>query len=404
MFSVCLSVVNAISCGDIINTSTTLTSDIGPCSGNGLFIVANNIVLDCNGHSIIGDRTYHTVGIYSDGYSGNEIRNCTVTNFTNGIELLYGNNNNINHNILSLNDGDGLYLTSSSNNTITDNTINSNENIGSGIILDGSSHYNEISYNDVNSSWNGILIHGNNDFNILSYNEIKGNQYGITLDEGTPGPRPDNNIFNENVVCSNTMYDIGVHVGTGNSGDDNTCDNPVGWDDENTNGCTYPCILALTVTIESPENCTYPETCTVGYYYKQKIPLNFTVNETISYAGYVLDKGVEVDVTDDTTSNGTHTFGYTKFNVPGDGLHNIIVFANDNSGNSGYSDMVHFFYCKGDANKDRIIDIVDIVSVALRFGRGCGDPMFNPDVDLNDDCLIDIVDIVIIALDFGKEC
>ena len=43
-----------VQCGDTITKSITLTSDIGPCSGNGLIIGADNINLNCNGHTITG--------------------------------------------------------------------------------------------------------------------------------------------------------------------------------------------------------------------------------------------------------------------------------------------------------------------------------------------------------------
>jgi hypothetical protein len=55
-----------------------------------------------------------------------------------------------------------------------------------------------------------------------------------------------------------------------------------------------------------------------------------------------------------------------------------------------------------DINDDGIVDIVDIVIVALAFGSEPGDPNWNPYADLNQDGLIDIVDLVIIAIHFGE--
>lgn len=56
----------------------------------------------------------------------------------------------------------------------------------------------------------------------------------------------------------------------------------------------------------------------------------------------------------------------------------------------------------GDVNGDGIIDITDVVIVALAFGTEVGDPDWNALADLNNDWVIDIVDIVIIAINFGK--
>ncbi len=56
----------------------------------------------------------------------------------------------------------------------------------------------------------------------------------------------------------------------------------------------------------------------------------------------------------------------------------------------------------GDINNDGIVDIVDIVIVALAFGSTPEDPHWNPIADLNQDNIIDIVDIVLVAIHFGE--
>jgi hypothetical protein len=57
---------------------------------------------------------------------------------------------------------------------------------------------------------------------------------------------------------------------------------------------------------------------------------------------------------------------------------------------------------KGDIDSNCIVNIVDIVVVAIAFGSTIGYPNnFNGNADLNGDCVVDIVDIVIVALSFG---
>lgn len=54
-----------------------------------------------------------------------------------------------------------------------------------------------------------------------------------------------------------------------------------------------------------------------------------------------------------------------------------------------------------DINYDHIVDIYDIVLVAVAFGAVPGDPNWNARADINKDRIIDIYDIVIVALAFG---
>jgi hypothetical protein len=79
-----------------------------------------------------------------------------------------------------------------------------------------------------------------------------------------------------------------------------------------------------TITIISPENKTY---------YATSIPLTFTVNEPTSWCGYSLDG--KANVTLPGCANKTIT-GLSN------GQHNIMVYANDTSGNMGSSSKVYF--------------------------------------------------------------
>ena len=55
----------------------------------------------------------------------------------------------------------------------------------------------------------------------------------------------------------------------------------------------------------------------------------------------------------------------------------------------------------GDLNDDGVVDIFDVVILALAFGSKPGDPNWNPDADLNDDGVVDIFDVVILINNFG---
>lgn len=58
----------------------------------------------------------------------------------------------------------------------------------------------------------------------------------------------------------------------------------------------------------------------------------------------------------------------------------------------------------GDVNGDNVVDIFDLVSIAIAFGALQGDPNYNPAADLNNDGTIDIFDLVGSAVNFAKVC
>jgi len=76
------------------------------------------------------------------------------------------------------------------------------------------------------------------------------------------------------------------------------------------------------ITLISPENKTYHET---------SVPLEFSVNEPVSWMRYKLDNETIVDISGNTTITGL-SFG----------LHNLTVYATDYSDNTGASETIYF--------------------------------------------------------------
>jgi len=77
-----------------------------------------------------------------------------------------------------------------------------------------------------------------------------------------------------------------------------------------------------TISVLSPENKTYAVS---------DVPLSFTVSESTSWMGYSLDG----------QANNTIAGNTTIVDLP-DGIHTVIVYANDTTGNMGYSSTVYF--------------------------------------------------------------
>ena len=77
-----------------------------------------------------------------------------------------------------------------------------------------------------------------------------------------------------------------------------------------------------TISVLSPENKTYSV---------DGVSLTFTVSESTSWFGYSLDGQANVTITGNKTLSDLS-----------DGLHDLIVYANDTAGNMGASEMVYF--------------------------------------------------------------
>ncbi|MCW1310130.1 MAG: NosD domain-containing protein, partial [Candidatus Nanoarchaeia archaeon] len=138
-------------------------------------ITTSSITFDCNLFSIIGDGTGY--GIYLNSKTNVEIKNCTITNFSEGIFLDYSSDNNfIHNNSIFKNEWLGIDVLGSSNNRIKENTIFENlDGIRLGSVWFYSAFYNLINENKVNNNKDlgVVLVHSN--FNKIEKNEISDN-------------------------------------------------------------------------------------------------------------------------------------------------------------------------------------------------------------------------------------
>jgi parallel beta-helix repeat protein len=78
--------LTALSCGQTITTSTTLSADLGPCGGNGVVIGADHVTLNLNGHRIIGNGSGTNSGVSSNNV-GSIVENGSVIHFFNDVVL-----------------------------------------------------------------------------------------------------------------------------------------------------------------------------------------------------------------------------------------------------------------------------------------------------------------------------
>jgi hypothetical protein len=97
-----------------------------------------------------------------------------------------------------------------------------------------------------------------------------------------------------------------------------------------------------------------------------------------------------------------NTTGFAKGNYTISANATIVSGETDTADNSYIDGTVRVNMVGDVAPEYGIVDIVDIVYVAIHFGAEKGQPEYEPNADINGDGIIDIVDIVIVAIHFGE--
>jgi parallel beta-helix repeat protein len=254
-------IIPSLQCGDTIIESTILTQDLLNCPGNGLVIGADDVILDCNGHTINGNNpTALTRGVLLEGQNTNHlenitVQNCLISDFGIGVRLIYADNILITQNTMEGN-GYGISTYSSSSNTFTYNDIsNGIFTYSRGIFFTTQSYNNIVENNDIyNNPGQGLLVIG-----------------GSTI----------TNFYN-NSVCNNNIRDVEVETSSSASGSSNTCDSTANYNDTGYVGCQYSCSGTFTPEGEGV-SLTY-ETMGVNITFAN-ITGNGTTTVTITDAG-----------------------------------------------------------------------------------------------------------------------
>jgi|GEM_PF-2498118 len=161
------------SCGDTIVSDLTLSGDVGPCNPDGLYIGANNIVVNCAGNNIIGTSQPGSFGVYVDGFDNVTIQNCNVLNFTNG-----------------------LTYTNSKNGTILDSFVRGSSY---GIIVAGTSNNVFINHTTIiESTIYGVNLNQVSNVSIINSNISVSSLYDINV-EGKVGTVDNHSIYNNSL-------------------------------------------------------------------------------------------------------------------------------------------------------------------------------------------------------------
>ena len=179
------------------NVEAVLEGDLSCDSQEyGILIGADNVRLDCQGHTIDGyfyGEGYS--GIYIGNAEGIVIQNCNIRNFYNGIKLNNANMAVIANNVISYNYY-GIYVFSSDGNELRDNTVNENN---MNPVFMWNSNYNSVSENDFRYNGGGVYLITSY-YNEFINNSIDSNRglYGLKLSFS------DSNVLHGNYVNGNS--------------------------------------------------------------------------------------------------------------------------------------------------------------------------------------------------------
>lgn len=198
-----------VACGATITQNTTLDSDVGPCTGTGITIGANNITLDLGGRTVFAraPQTGEGAGILVLNRTGVTVRNGRVIMFDAGVVIQGGSGNTVSNVVAQDNIGsaatdfgDGIAIFSSSNNVVRRSRAQHN------------------------GPYSGISLVGNSDNNLVDGNTVQGNDIQIsnnTMDDigiRVEGPGVNGNTISNNKVEGSGLDGIQVFFFAPNSG------------------------------------------------------------------------------------------------------------------------------------------------------------------------------------------
>jgi parallel beta-helix repeat protein len=126
-------------CGQTIRESVTLTEDIGPCTGDGIIIKKDGIMLDGDGYKILGSGNGN--GVIVKGKKDITVKNLFIQGFEEGIMVQQAAGSNISTNRVREN-GVGIFLSRASNASVTNNVVSENS-----VGIQTTSSANEIFHN-----------------------------------------------------------------------------------------------------------------------------------------------------------------------------------------------------------------------------------------------------------------
>ncbi|HEX3394760.1 MAG TPA: right-handed parallel beta-helix repeat-containing protein [Acidimicrobiales bacterium] len=226
-----------VACGARVNRNTTLTSDVGPCRGDGLIVTADNITLDLNGHRVFGNAAPEArgdfAGIRLQKTTGVTVTGGSVDHFAAGVVVQRGSANTVQNMVAHDNIapcqgevntqspgllGDGIVIFSSVGNRVQNNrSVHNGPFSGISLVADT---------NPTTGQLAGPVPRGN----LINHNTVKDSMtcfgdMGIRIE----GPGATQNVVSANTVSGSLNEGIAVHsvLARDISGFGVTCSDPI---------------------------------------------------------------------------------------------------------------------------------------------------------------------------------
>jgi parallel beta-helix repeat protein len=200
VFAICTSIhADAVSCGDVITSNTTLTADLYCNSGyTALEIAADNITLDLNGHTLSGTRDLVGISVYGKNKVQIKGNGGGLKGFWAGINSNESNQLRVNGTTFYDLDA-GVIISAGSEGLVENNDFIYMGGQGvfiANFIAGKQANNNTVTNNEFYQSNTGIYICGDDsDKNILTKNLI-----WLSQDRGIHLVRSDHNILQDNEV------------------------------------------------------------------------------------------------------------------------------------------------------------------------------------------------------------
>jgi parallel beta-helix repeat protein len=164
-------------CGDTLTGSWTMVSKLA-CTGHGVTIGANNLVLDCAGFNIDGDGGSADYGVIINGRNNITIKNCNLTDFGIGVLASATNNSKILRNKFRNIVSFDVRLNVSAHDNIIDNNSMINGFRAADLAY---AHKNNFTNNYISTSNKGFYVRYSNRTYLFN-NTILHNDYGFNSD------------------------------------------------------------------------------------------------------------------------------------------------------------------------------------------------------------------------------
>ncbi|MBU1975591.1 MAG: right-handed parallel beta-helix repeat-containing protein, partial [Nanoarchaeota archaeon] len=222
-----------IHCGITLAQDTVLEEDL-VCYDTGIIIGADDITLDCDGHTIERAGDNMDIGINMDGRTSVVITDCNLLNYYEGISLQEASENEIRKSTFTGGEGKyGIYSINSSNNSIRANEFHDMHGMSAYLV---NSHDNLFEKNRLYElSYDGLSLRYSNG-NIIRANDIHDtSDHSIALQNSNKNVIEDNHVYDnlhgivlvidshDNTIVGNRVIDnegVGVYIRYGS--DDNT--------------------------------------------------------------------------------------------------------------------------------------------------------------------------------------